>query len=193
MNVFAGRSVGRQLRCESCKATLVTLDSDEAAESSSIVSNKVPEPPAKVRSTIVNADELFNSVNRGGLAHLTEINLTVCALAYCFFQQVNDADDKLTKFLTVDNQREAFVKNVQDILQNDPSFGCLLKVKCSRNHNIFAPLAKTFFNCCVQNLRRRLFTCESVNFIPPDDSGITCNSSQKKKLRKLTSKTNIEK
>ena len=98
MNVFAGRSVGRQLRCESCKATLVTLDSDEAAESSSIVSNKVPEPPAKVRSTIVNADELFNSVNRGGLAHPTEINLTICALAYCFFQQVNDSDDKLTKF-----------------------------------------------------------------------------------------------
>ncbi len=171
------------------------MDSDEAAVCSSIVVNEVSEPPApaKIRPTIVNADELFNSVNRGGLAHPTEINLTICALAFCFFQQVNDNDNKLTKFLMANNQLEVFVKNVQDILQNDPSFSCLLKIKCSHNHFIFVPLLKTFFNCCAQNLHKRLFMCESINFIPADDKGSTCNLSQKKKLRKLTSKTNIEK
>ena len=173
---------------------LITKDLDEAAVCSSIAVNEVPDPPAKrIRSTIVNADEILNSVNRGGLAHPTEISLTICALAFCFFQQVKDDDDKLTKFLTTNNQREVFINNIQDIVKNDASFNCLLKIKCSHSHFIFIPLVKTIFNCCAQILRKTLCTREIVDLDFPGDRGNTCNLSQKKKLRKLTSKTSIEK
>ena len=90
----------------------------------------------KIKSTIVNADEVLKSVSRGGLAHPTEISLTICAVAFSFFQQVKDNYEKLTKFLTTSNQREVFLRNIQDIVKNDSSFNCLLKVKCSHNHYI---------------------------------------------------------
>ena len=78
-------------------------------------------------------------------------------------------------------------------MKNDSSFNCLLKVKCSHNHFIFVPLVKTIFNCCAQNLRKTLCTGGSIDLDFPGDKGSTCNLSQKKKLRKLTSKTNVEK
>ena len=50
---------------------------------------------------------------------------------------MKDDYEKLTKFLTTSNQREVFLRNIQDIVKNDSSFNCLLKVKCSHNHFIF--------------------------------------------------------
>ena len=41
------------------------------------------EPPAKkIKSTIVNADDLLKSVSRGALAQPTDISLTICAVAF---------------------------------------------------------------------------------------------------------------
>ena len=137
---------------------LTTKDLDEAATCSNIVTNEDPQPPAKKSSQPLNADEVLKSVSRGGLAHPTEICLTICAVAFSFFQQVKDDYEKLTKFLTTSNQREVFLRNIQDIVKNDSLFNCLLKVKCSHNHFIFIPLVKTIFNCCAQNLHKTLCT-----------------------------------
>ena len=147
----------------------------------------------KIKSTIVNVDEVLKSVSRGGLAHPTEICLTICAVVFSFFQQVKDDYEKLTKFLTTSNQREVFLRNIQDIVKKYSSFNCLLKVKCSHNHFIFVPLVITIFNSYAQNLHKTLCTGRSIDLDLPGDKGTVHVTCHKKKLCKLTSKTNLEK
>ena len=99
---------------------------------------------------------------------------------------MNDDNDILTKFLTANNQREVFVKNVQDLLQNDPSFGCLLKIKCNHKHLMFVP-----FFIVVHKIYVGGFLCVNLVILfhlttREVRTSITCH--RKKKLRKLTLK-----
>ena len=187
--VFLGRSVGRQLRCHSCKAILVTKDLGNAAECENIVAVKEPRTK-KLKSTVVKPNEILESVTRGGLSYPSEVSFAICALGFIYFNQLND-DEKLTRLLIADNHCHTFIQNVEELLKDDPSFNCMLNVKCGDGHSIFRPLMRTFFNCCAQNLRKNMFSCDSKDLIPPGEKG--SNSSQTRKLRKLTSKSSVQK
>ena len=179
--IILGRSVARQLRCEECKVILITHDTDLAATTDEVFLAPKSKRLCKsdLQSVVTSSDQILNLVNRGGLSHPTTINFTISALIYLFFQQAQSEENR-SSFLKSKNQQLTFLNSVHQLLSDDLSFACLLRIKCSKDHKIFMLLAKTIFNCCASNLRRQLFFNDSS--IPGE------NDSQRKKLRKLQSK-----
>jgi hypothetical protein len=167
----------------------VTRDVDDAAAISDQIgtSVNVPHTPAKrlkgtAKPVITAADELLSAVNRGGLSHPTIANFTICALTYMYFRQLEN--DHLKDFLNSGNHRETFIKAMRAIITTNASFACLLELKCVDGHNVFDILVKCFFNCCATNMRRRLFKDVKDELAKPGE-----NDAQRKKLRKLQSKS----
>ena len=180
---FIGRGISRANRCASCKTLLledreIDLDYEEYL---------VREKAGQLKDTTMR--ELFNLVDRGGLAAPTEFTYAICIFAYSLFNQIMHNADIKKRFLACNDHSAVFVKTVTVMIadkQSNAYLKCLMSVTCKEKHAVFRGILQKLFNCFIKNVLKKI----NSELVTARSSSTTSTS---KKIRKLTGKNSANK
>ena len=98
---------------------------------------------------------LSDITDRGGLLKLSEFCYSVAAFAVQYYSALTDNDHARIRFLTLSNQREAFIFALKKAL---PFQNCsfLLQQQCSAGNLNFTAINKSAFTCFAKNELKRI-------------------------------------
>ena len=141
---YVGRSVSQRRKCLFCKEMLVKGHDPTA------IYNFLPE----------EYTHLFDIADRGDLSTPLEFCYTVTALAVQYYLALTDNDHARIRFLTLSNQREAFIFALKKAL---PFQNCSLLLQRSAGHLNFTAIIESAFNCFAKNEPKRINVSKETN------------------------------
>ena len=129
---YIGRSIARQRRCTSCKASLVASD----------------DAPSLWQCIPDSSRSLFEMADRGGLSSLpTEMCFAVTAIAVQCYNAVMLNQSVMAKLLLEKNQRPTFVEAVCTVASSSTEFSSIATHQCAAGHVNFQLVFQRVFNC----------------------------------------------
>lgn len=165
---YIARSIIRTTKCDDCAEVLREPNL---------------EPLAIDDSQDYKSCEFFEAVNRGGLARPTEFTFLLAILCWQVYEEIKASSDLMRRLLSAESQRTLFCKIVDRTIYNRQ---CDLPLEattmCNKGHDLKMLIASKFFNCTAKNLVKDLTNNAQ------DRLDSTKESSQKRKIAKLTSK-----
>jgi hypothetical protein len=161
------RSVVRSTKCGHCKEELVSDDSFDMEHD----------------STLHEASEYLDSINRGGLSKPTEYTFALSVICWRVFEELKASPTLSKQLLGSKCQRSLFLKIV-DRLPDNQQYDCqqlMLDNYCVKGHDIKKLIVHRMFNCFAKNLVKSLTTeaCPRSVHQP----------AKRRKIAKLTSQT----
>ena len=110
---------------------------------------------------MANPSDLLLMANGGGLAVPSQYCFALCTFAMQFYSNMLGDEQIRKKFLTLSNQRTAFVAAAAKVAQECESYRILSSLICDEGHNNIYLLFSTSFNCFAKNALKRLNRVET--------------------------------
>ena len=120
---YVGRSIYRQMKCDSCKTCLISSEAMSSTESTEAQSS--------------SHTELINIYDRGGLSFPSDLTFSIVCLAFCAFDALVSNSSSKAEFLALQDHRNVFVTAVEDRCLKDVSVSNLVRVSCACGHSFF--------------------------------------------------------